>query len=207
MVGAPNVPQVVGIAGGSASGKSTLGQALAARLGHRACLIEQDAYYRDQTHMTMAERLRTNYDHPDALEHGLLITHLEALAAGKEVDLPRYDFACHTRAREPVRLAPRDIVIVAGLHVLSVPEVRARLDLSVYVEAAPDVRLARRIRRDVTERGRDLAGVLDQWLTTVRPMHAAFVEPSKHHADMIVDGEGEINMLVAQVQTALAPLA
>ncbi len=180
---------IIGIAGGSASGKSTLGRALVERLGERACLIEQDAYYRDQAHLAPRERLRINYDHPDAVENDLLAAHLRALAEGRTVKIPQYDFIRHTRSANTVHMPPREIVLVVGLHVLSVPGVRACLGMGVFVDTAPDIRLARRIRRDVAERGRDVAEVLDQYVRTVRPMHAAFVEPSRRYADMIVHGE------------------
>ena len=195
--------RIVGIAGGSASGKTSLGQALLVRLGERACLVEQDAYYRDQAHLSLEARAHTNYDHPDALENALLARDLDALAAGHAIDLPRYDYATHTRAAETDRLIPRPVVLLTGLHVLGVPEIRERLGLKVYVEASPEVCLARRIGRDANNRGRDLPGVVAQWQATVLPMYTQFVAPSRRHADVVVDGEGALEEAVAAVLAAL----
>lgn len=175
---------VLGLAGGTSSGKSTLGAALAERLGERLLVLTHDRYYLD-----VDEPRGHNYDHPDALDTALLIRNLDDLRAGREALLPDYDFATHSRRPEPQRVTPCPLVLVEGILVLAEPALRARLDFKVYVHAADDLRLARRLRRDTTQRGRDVQSVLDQYLATVRPMHRRFVEPSRLHADLILSGE------------------
>ena len=177
---------VVGIAGGSASGKTTISRALAVHLGELASVIVHDRYYR--TPPTDVPPARWNYDHPDALETALLLEHLDALRQGRAVEIPRYDFARHRRGEGRDRVERRPVVIVEGILVLAEPSLRRAMDLTVYVDCAPDLRLMRRLRRDVAERGRDPLGVLDQYEQTVRPMHETFVQPSSVHADLVIDG-------------------
>ena len=185
-------PFVLGIAGGSGSGKSTIArsvlEALPAGIG---VLIEQDHYYRAQPHRPLEERERVNYDHPDALEMDLLCAHLDALRAGEAIERPTYDFAVHDRAPLGVRIDPAAVVIVEGILVLADERLRARFDAKVYVDTDADIRLMRRIRRDLEHRGRTFAQIRKQYYETVRPMHLAFVEPSKRFADVIVPEGGQ----------------
>ncbi len=206
-------PVVVGVAGGSASGKSTVVLHLVRRIGgERAAVIHHDAYYRDLSGLSPAEREGVNYDRPDALETDLLVAHVERLRRGGSVTVPAYDFVTHTRrpgAGEPV--APKPVLIVEGMLVLAEPRLRALLDVGVWVDAAPDVRLARRLRRDVAERGRTVESVLDQYERSVRPMHLELVEPSRVLADLLVSGEGPdeaaVDAVVARVESLLAAAA
>lgn len=187
-------PFVVGIAGGSASGKTTLAELAAARTG--AALVTHDRYYRDAD-------AHTNFDHPDALDTAALVAHLDALREGLPVELPVYHFPTHKRLPVTERLEPRPIVVVEGILVLSSAELRRRFDLTVFVRAAADVRLIRRLRRDIAERGRDMESILGQYLRTVRPMHDAHVEPSAAHAQLVLDGEGELEAELQRLFSAL----
>lgn len=197
---------VVGIAGGTGSGKTTLALGLMDRLGEdKGVLIPHDAYYRDLSHLSPSDRSGHNFDHPDALETELLITHLKALAAGQPVEMPRYDFETHSRIEGEVKsLDPRPVIVVEGVLVLADEALRDRLDLKIFVETEPDTRLSRRLVRDQKERGRDTESVLRQYEATVRPLHDRFVEPSKAFADLIYPGEGEgsagIALLVAHLK-------
>ena len=180
-------PLVIGMAGGSASGKTTIADAVAAQVDEgQVSIIQHDAYYRDLSHLTPAEREAVNFDHPDALETELLIAHLEALRAGRAVERPIYDFSPHVRRSETVRVESGDVVIVEGILVLSDPGLRELFDLCIYVDTDSDLRVLRRLRRDIVERGRSVESVIDQYMDTVRPMHLEFVEPSKRYADLIV---------------------
>ncbi len=184
-------PFVFGIAGGSGSGKTTISRAILEALPSGAgILLEQDHYYRAQSHLPLEERERVNYDHPDALEMELLLTHVDALRAGEPIVRPTYDFAVHDRAPEGVPIAPAPVVVVEGILVLADERLRARLDAKVYVDTDADIRLMRRIRRDLEQRGRTFAQVRKQYYDTVRPMHLAFVEPSKRFADVILPEGG-----------------
>lgn len=178
-------PLIVGIAGGSGSGKSTISDSLIRALPGLV-LIEHDSYYRDRTDLDLAERSRLNYDHPDSLETELLIDHLDELAKDKPIEVPVYDYSIHLRSPEVMRVDPAPVVLVEGILVLAEKELRDRLDLKIYVDTDPDLRLARRLRRDIEERGRTVDSVLSQYLGTVRPMHLEFVEPSKRYADLII---------------------
>lgn len=203
-------PLVIGIAGGSGSGKTTVAEALVASID-AVSYIQHDAYYRDRSDLAYEERTVLNYDHPDALETDLLVRHLEALRAGTTIERPVYDFTVHLRSEEVVRVEPRPIVIVEGILVLAERELRSMLDLRIYVDADPDVRLARRLERDMAERGRSPESVIRQYLATVRPMHLEFVEPSKRHADIIIPGGFRpgavatvIDMIRSRVSTGLS---
>jgi uridine kinase len=183
---------VLGIAGGTGSGKTTIAAAVIAALPARtAVLIESDAYYRDRSALPWAEREHINYDHPDAIETELLESHLAALRAGSAIDVPQYDYREHARRRETQRVAPAPVVVVEGILVLADERLRARMDLKIFVDTDADVRLMRRMRRDMEERGRTFAQVSEQYAETVRPMHLAFVEPSKRFADLIVPEGGQ----------------
>jgi uridine kinase len=178
-------PLLIGIGGGSGSGKTTIAAAVAESLpGVR--LIQHDAYYRHRPHLSFEERSRVNYDHPDSLETELLIDHLQALKVGTAVECPRYDFTAHLRSADTQPITPGPVLIVEGILVLADAALRAQLDLKIYVDTDPDIRLARRLRRDIEERGRSITSVLDQYFQSVRPMHLEFVEPSKRYADLII---------------------
>lgn len=178
---------MIGIAGGSGSGKSTFTNRIKERFKENVTIIYHDSYYRDQSHLPMEERVRVNYDHPDSLETELLIKHLHMLRHGESIDCPVYDFTVHNRSDRTRRIDPSRIILVEGILVLSDPALREFFDLKVYVDADADERILRRIRRDVKERGRDLDGIIDQYLTTVKPMHAQFVEPAKSNADIVLN--------------------
>ncbi len=184
---APATPLFIGVAGGSGSGKTTVAEALVEAIDGVA-LVEHDWYYRHTPHLSYQERARVNYDHPDSLETDLLVSHLEALRAGQPVNRPAYDFTSHLRFEETIPLAPARVVVVEGILVLADPALRSLLDLKVYIDTDPDLRLARRLERDIRERGRSVESVLAQYLATVRPMHNEFVETSKRHADIIIPG-------------------
>lgn len=178
---------IIGVAGGTGSGKSTLATELMARVGAgRAALLEQDSYYRDLPSHAPEVVAAYNFDHPDALELDLLARHLGELKQGRAVEVPVYDFTTHTRTARTERVEPAPVVLVEGILLFAVPALRKRFDLRVFVDTDADVRLARRIRRDVAQRGRTWDDVLRQWDVTVRPMHEQFVEPSKRHAHVIV---------------------
>jgi uridine kinase len=184
-------PLLVGIAGGTGSGKTTLAERIAAALAPEALLIQHDWYYRDRSGLSPAERRAVNYDEPNALENALLGRHLDALRAGSPVESPRYDFATHTRARASVRLAPARVIVVEGILLFAVPELCARFDLRIYVDTDDDIRLLRRIKRDLLERSRDIQSVEEQYHESVRPMHLLHVAPSRRLAHLIVPEGGE----------------
>lgn len=200
-------PLIIGLAGGSGSGKTTIAESIVATLGSDAvALIQHDAYYRDQTHLPIEERARVNYDHPDSLESDLLVHHLERLLAGEAIDRPVYDFTVHNRAPETVRVEPRPAVVVEGILVLYEPELRRLMDLKVYVDTDPDLRIARRWERDIKERGRTFDSVRDQYLETVRPMHLQFVEPSKRYADIVIPegyNLGAVGTVISMIRDVL----
>jgi uridine kinase len=182
----PPQPLFIGVAGGSGSGKTTIAHAVVDRLAGMVALLQHDAYYRHRPDLSFEERTRVNYDHPDSLETELLVEHLEALRSGVAIERPVYDFAQHLRSENTITVEPALVVVVEGILILAEPTLRDQLDLKIFVDTDPDVRLARRIRRDVEERGRSPESVLGQYFDTVRPMHREYVEPSKHHADLII---------------------
>jgi uridine kinase len=185
-------PLVLGIAGGTGSGKSTVSKKIADSLPSGASVVlDHDAYYRDQRSLPLEDRARTNYDHPDALETELLVTHLTELRAGRGVDVPLYDFVEHLRRRETRRVEPVPVVIVEGILVLADARLREQMDVKIFVDTDADIRVMRRIRRDMEHRGRTFAQIREQYYRTVRPMHLQFVEPSKRFADLIVPEGGE----------------
>jgi uridine kinase len=183
---------IVGIAGGSGSGKTTVAQKLAGAMPPGRCVIlEHDAYYRDQSHLSFDERATLNYDHPASLESTLLAQHLALLRAGRPVDVPVYDFANHTRQAETRKVDATRVIIVEGILVFTEALLREQLDIKIFVDTDSDIRLIRRIRRDLEQRGRSFQSVRDQYYATVRPMHLEHVEPSKRWADLIVPEGGD----------------
>jgi uridine kinase len=197
-----SVELVIGVAGGTGSGKTTVTTTLAGALASgESLIIEHDWYYRDRSNMVPEERQLVNYDHPDALETELLVEHLRQLRSGSTIDAPVYDFVTHTRRAEPRRLSPARAIIVEGILVLAEAELREQFDIKLFVDTDADVRVLRRMRRDLEERGRSFESVHDQYLSTVRPMYLEFVEPSKRYADLIIP-EGGLNMVAMDVLLA-----
>ena len=187
-------PIIIGIAGGSASGKTSVARKLVKNFDDdkTVAIIRQDDYYRDQSHMPFQERLKTNYDHPDAFNNELLIRQIDELASGKSVEKPTYDYVNHTRSTITEVVHPSDVLILEGLFVLEDEEIRKRLDMKIFIDTDADIRFIRRLKRDVRDRGRTIESVCDQYMNTVRVMHEAFVEPSKRKADVIIP-EGSHN--------------
>ncbi len=180
-------PLFVAIAGGSGSGKTTIARSVVDLVGRdKVVYLQQDAYYRDQPQLSFEDRAKINYDHPDSLELELLVEHLDSLRNGQPIERPVYDFEAHTRTNETYTLAPEPAVVVEGILLLADPDLRTRFDVRVYIDTEADLRLIRRIQRDIVERGRSIESVLDQYQRTVRPMHYQFVEPSKRYADIII---------------------
>lgn len=203
-----HAPVVIGIAGGSGSGKSTvLGQIVDAFGSDQIAVLDHDAYYLDLSDHPPEERERFNFDHPDALETDLMREHLDALTAGTPIEKPIYDFTNHSRKDETETVEPRPVVIIEGILVLAEAELEEAMDIKIYVDTADDIRLMRRIRRDIQERGRAIDGVLRQYERTVRPMHIEFVEPSKRKADVIIPRGGHnrvaIQMVLARIRDLL----
>lgn len=196
---------VVGIAGGTGSGKSTLARRLARRIGEDRCaLVSQDNYYKDLAHLSAGARARVNFDHPDSLDSALLTEHVAELKKGHAITSPKYDFARHTRAPGGGQeIQPREVILVEGILVFVWPELVKLFDLRIFVDAPDDIRLLRRVRRDIADRGRDMDGVLAQYQETVRPMHDAFVRPSARGADLVVPGEGDNQVVVRFLATAM----
>jgi uridine kinase len=185
-------PLCIGIAGGTGSGKSTIAQNIAAALPPgRVATIDHDSYYRDRSDLDFEARTALNFDHPDALETELLVAHLRALRAGHAALVPSYDFVRHARRAETRRVEPTPVIIVEGILVFVEPALRAELDIKIFVDTDADIRVFRRIRRDIEQRGRTFQAVRDQYYRTVRPMHLQFVEPSKRWADLIIPEGGE----------------
>jgi uridine kinase len=201
-------PVVIGIAGGSGSGKTTVLNRIIGEFGpDPIAVLDHDAYYRDLSHLSPEKRARFNFDHPDALETELMTEHLDALIEGEAIEKPVYDFTTHTRAEETETVAPRPVIIIEGILVLAESSLEERMDIKIYVDAADDIRLMRRIRRDLQERDRSIEGILRQYERTVRPMHLEFVEPSKREADIIIPRGGHnqvaIQMVMSRIQELL----
>jgi len=199
---ASNPILVIGVAGGTASGKTTVVEAILDRVGReRIAHIQHDSYYKDLSHLPLAERRRFNFDHPDALDTALLIQHLRELRQGHSVKVPTYDFATYCRLPETRTVHPRPVVIVEGILILAEPTLRDLIDLKIHVDTDADLRFIRRIKRDIAERGRTMESVIEQYLSTVRPMHLEFVEPSKRYADVIIPLGGQ-NVAALELVTA-----
>ena len=189
---------VLGIAGGTGSGKTTIANRIVEAIGERAVCIDHDSYYSDLTHLPFEERQRVNFDHPDALDNALLIRQLGELKTGRPIEKPTYDFRNHVRTSETTRIEPAPVIVVEGILTLVIAELRELFDIKVFVDTAADIRLMRRIRRDLEHRGRTFSDVRDQYYRTVRPMHLAFVEPSKQYADVIIP-EGGNNVIAIEI--------
>jgi len=201
-------PFMIGIAGGSGSGKTTVVREVIRAIGDQDVLVlMHDSYYRDRSDIPLEERRRANYDHPEALETSLMVEHLARLQQWQPVDLPIYDFATYTRRPETLHVQPRRVIIIEGILVLADERLRSFMDIKVFVETDADVRFIRRLQRDVRERGRSMDSVIDQYLRTVRPMHLEFVEPSKRYADIIIPVGGfntvGVDMLVTKIKASL----
>jgi uridine kinase len=198
-------PLIIGIAGGSGSGKSTVARKVADALdASSVAFLDMDAYYNDYSQLTMDERRRINWDHPNSFDWDLLVAQIQTLAAGRQIQKPRYDFVNHLRSSDTVAVAAASVIVIDGILLLSDPRTRSLCDVKVFVDTDADIRLIRRLRRDILERGRPLEEILDQYLTTVQPMHLEFVEPSKRYADVIVPRGGHnevaIEMIVAKIR-------
>ena len=208
MADSPSPALILGVAGGSGSGKTTVVNNIIERIGEEnVLLLQHDSYYRDLSHLSFEERKKQNFDHPSALETELMIRHLDALKGGYQIDLPVYDFVAHTRSEKTIRIAPKKIILVDGILIFAEPDLREQMDIKLFVDTDDDVRLLRRLKRDISERGRDLDGVLNQYEKYVRPMHLEFVEPSKRYADIIIPRGGEnrvaLDMVNALIQDKL----
>ena len=201
-------PIIIGVAGGTGSGKTTVAFAILEKVGwNRIALIQHDSYYYDASNLPLEERARLNFDHPDALETPLLVEHLKQLRSGQPVQIPTYDFRTHTRLAETRLINPEPVILVEGILIFAEPALRELFDVKIFVDADADIRFMRRLERDLKERGRSLDSVIDQYMNTVRPMHLEFVEPSKRYADVIIPEGGHntvaLDMVVARVQTLL----
>lgn len=190
-------PIILGIAGGTGSGKTSVAQAILEDLnnvGEDVLLLEQDSYYKQNDHLSFEERVKLNYDHPDSIDFDLLEEHIIKLKNGESIEKPVYNFASHNREKEKVLLNSKPIIIIEGILILSIEKIRRHLDMKVFVDTDDDTRLLRRVERDLKERGRDFDGIKKQYLQTVKPMHLEFVEPSKRYADVIIP-EGRENIV------------
>ena len=200
-------PLVIGIAGGSGSGKTTVARSVVESIGREAVvLIQHDAYYREQSHLPLEERAKVNYDHPDSLETDLFVEHLRVLVAGTPVHRPVYDFTVHTRSAETVLVEPKPVILVEGILVLYEPSLRELMDLKIYIDTDPDLRIVRRLERDIKDRGRSFDSVRDQYMHTVRPMHLQFVEPSKRYADIVIPegyNLGAVGTVISMIRDVL----
>jgi len=200
-------PVIVGVAGGTASGKTTISRAIVQGVGsEHVALIPHDAYYRDLSHLPIEERARVNFDHPSALETELLVAHLDMLCQGKCVQVPIYDFAHHIRRDETETVEPRPVILVEGILILAEKALRERFDIKIYVDAEPDLRFIRRLQRDMRERERSADSVINQYLHTVKPMHIEFVEPSKQYADVIIPHGGHNLVAIDLVVTKIGSM-
>ena len=200
---------IIGIAGGTGSGKTTITRKLAERFGDDVTVIYHDNYYKPYREYSLEERVMLNYDHPDAFETELLVEHLKMLKQGQAVECPVYDYSIHNRSDETVRIEPKKIILLEGILVLADPRLRDMIDIKIFVEADADERILRRIVRDVKERGRDLDNIVEQYLTTVKPMHYLYVEPTKARADIIINSglnDVAFDIMRSKISLMLRPL-
>jgi uridine kinase len=203
-------PITIGVAGGTGSGKTTVARKILERVGfEHIAYLPQDAYYRNLEALPLAERARVNYDHPDSLDNDLLIAHLQQLQANQPVDIPVYDFKTDSRTAETRRVEPQPVIMVEGILIFADARLRALMNVKLYVDTDADLRFIRRLQRDLTERGRSVDSIISQYLSTVRPMHLEFVEPTKRYADIIIPQGGfnevAIEMVVARLRSLLEP--
>jgi len=202
-------PFIIGVAGGSGSGKTTISQKIQATVGvDQIAYLQHDSYYHDHSHEPWAARVRVNYDHPDSLDTGLFLSHLQALRQGRAVAVPTYDFTTHTRSATTQMVHPAAVILVEGILIFVEKALRELMNMRIFVDTDADIRFIRRLHRDMHERGRSLDAVIEQYIETVRPMHIEFVEASKRYADVIIPEGGEnrvaMAMIVSQVRTILA---
>jgi uridine kinase len=201
-------PVVIGVAGGSGSGQTSVTKAIFEHFqGHSILMIEQDYYYKDQSHLPFEERLKTNYDHPLAFDTELLIEHIQTLLRYEKIEKPVYNYAMHTRSDETIHVEPRDVIIVEGILILEDERLRSLMDMKLYVDTDADLRIIRRLVRDIQDRGRTMDSVIDQYVNVVRPMHNQFIEPTKRYADIIIPEGGQnhvaIDLMTTKIQTIL----
>ncbi|AKG73934.1 uridine kinase [Salinicoccus halodurans] len=200
-------PTIIGIAGGSGSGKTSVTRKIMESLnGHSVVLIEQDYYYKDQSDKTFEERLQTNYDHPFAFDNDLLISHIMRLLDREPVEVPTYNYEIHTRSDETILVEPKDVIIIEGIFALENEKLRDLMDVKLYVDTDSDIRILRRMQRDIEKRGRTMDSVINQYLTVVRPMHLQFIEPTKRFSDIIIPEGGENNVAIDLITTKIRTL-
>lgn len=208
MANRENKPVIIGVTGGSGSGKTTVSREIFEQLhGHSLLMLQEDSYYNDQSDMPFEERIKTNYDHPNAFDTELLVKQLKDLLDWKTIEKPIYDYTEHTRSSEVEKVEPKEVIILEGILVLNDPALRDLMDIKIFVDTDDDIRIIRRIQRDIEERGRSLQSVIDQYKSTVKPMYHQFIEPTKRYADIIVPEGGEnqvaIDLLVTKVRDIL----
>ena len=201
-------PIVIGVAGGSGSGKTSVTKAIYEKFkGHSIMILEQDYYYKDQSHLPFEERLKTNYDHPLAFDNDLLLEHINQLIQYQAIEKPVYDYAMHTRSEEVIHVEPKDVIILEGILVLEDERLRDIMDIKLFVDTDADLRIIRRLMRDIKERGRSIDSVIEQYTSVVRPMHNQFIEPTKRYADIIIPEGGHnhvaIDLIGTKIQTIL----
>ena len=204
-----NKPVVIGVAGGSGSGKTSVTRSISQKFTDKTILvIEQDYYYKDQKHLPLEERLQTNYDHPLAFDNDLLIQHIKDLLNQKTIEKPVYDYSLHTRSQETIRVEPKEVIILEGILILEDQRLLDLMDIKVFVDTDADVRIIRRLMRDIKERGRTIDSVIDQYINVVRPMHLQFIAPTKRYADIIIPEGGQnhvaIDLMATKIQTILS---
>jgi uridine kinase len=201
-------PLIIGVAGGSGSGKTTVVNTISKTLGaNKHLLLQHDSYYRDLKHLPFEERIKHNFDHPASLETELLIRHINALIEGYPIEVPRYDFANHIRKEETTSVTPKEVILIDGILIFSEPELLDLMDVKIFVDTDDDIRLLRRLKRDINERGRSVESVMEQYQKFVRPMHLEFVQPSKRYADVIIPRGGKnkvaLDMVLALINEKL----
>ncbi|MFC3039141.1 uridine kinase [Virgibacillus xinjiangensis] len=202
-------PVVIGVAGGSGSGKTSVTRSISQRFSNQTIqVIEQDYYYKDQSHLPLEERLNTNYDHPFAFDNDLLIEHIHELIRRNPIEKPVYDYKIHTRSEEVIKVEPRDVIILEGILILDDPRLVDLMDIKVFVDTDADLRIIRRLLRDIKERGRTLDSVIDQYINNVRPSHLQFIEPTKRYADIIIPEGGQnevaIDIMASKIESILS---
>ena len=198
---------LIGIAGASASGKSLLANTIVKELGSsKVAVISEDCYYKDLSHLTPEGRAKVNFDHPDSLDHALLIKHLEQLQRGETVEIPQYDFNLHTRTAQTRVIGGYTIIVLEGILLFADPELREKFDIRIFMDTPMDICLLRRIQRDILERGRDIKSVIEQYKETVRPMYLQFIEPSKRYADIIIPRGGKNRIAIEMIKTRMREL-